>query len=264
MRHRVIRFEDGQDFRRAGELRIIDLLEHARRRHLGDVEVGKGLHIARAARQALLGDHLGAARRVGLGILHHLPALRLEERHLDVLVQEIGVVPAPGADDDLLALLGRGRPRAQEGRCRQGRRAREHGTTGRMRMFEFSHDQSPCDLFSVAGAMLAGSARPLLGEGFLAEDLADCRRPADPQRLAHLRQGLAQPVGDLDDDAVLRRKPHPHVEDRSEIGDVFDHTFEGVVEMGGLGADRDGFGAKRERPLAGDGRRRRRCEGRRR
>ena len=108
-----------QQVRGVRQLRVVDRLDDAGLVHLVHVGGREALDVARAARQAPLGQHLGAARRVAGLVLHDLIALGLQERVLDVLGEEPGVVAAPGADDDASRPAHRACPRAK----RQGRRA---------------------------------------------------------------------------------------------------------------------------------------------
>ena len=95
-------------------LGIVDGLGNARLVHLEHLRGRKALDVAGAARQALLGHHLGAARAVAGLVLRDVEALRLEQRVLDVLGEQARIVAAPGADDDAPALRLRGA--AQQGR----------------------------------------------------------------------------------------------------------------------------------------------------
>ena len=61
--------------------------------------------------------------RVGGLVLDHLVALGLEERILDVLGEEPGIVAAPGADHDPSAALGKSAFRTQRQPGRAGREA---------------------------------------------------------------------------------------------------------------------------------------------
>ena len=72
--------------------------------HLEHVEAGQSLHVRRAARQPLLGEHLRAPLGIAGLVLDDLPAVLDEDRLLDVLVEQAGIVAAPGADNDAALL----------------------------------------------------------------------------------------------------------------------------------------------------------------
>ena len=93
-------FHRRQQIGRVLELAVVDRQHGAGVVHLEHVERGQALHVGRAARQPLLGEHFRAPFGIAGLILHHLPAVLDEDRHLDVLVEQLGVVAAPGADDD--------------------------------------------------------------------------------------------------------------------------------------------------------------------
>ena len=103
--------------------------------HLEHVERRKALHVGRAARQPLLGEHFRAPLGIAGLILHHLPAVLDQDRHLDVLVEQAGVVAAPGADDDAALRLRRCRAR-QSGCAGQRGGAEQDFTAG----FRSGHD----------------------------------------------------------------------------------------------------------------------------
>ena len=94
------------------ELAVVDRQHGAGVVHLEHVERRKALHVGGAARQPLLGEHLRAPLGIAGLVLHHLPAVLDQDRLLDVLVEQAGVVAAPGADDD--AALGLRRRRARQ------------------------------------------------------------------------------------------------------------------------------------------------------
>jgi len=111
------------------ELAVVDLQDGAGILHLEHVERRKALHVGRAARQPHLGEHFRAPLGIAGLILHDLPAVLDEERRLDVLVEQAGVVAAPGADDN--AALGLGRRHArQAGAARQCRGTEQDFTAG--------------------------------------------------------------------------------------------------------------------------------------
>ena len=82
------------------ELAVVDRQHGAGVVHLEHVERRKALHIGGAARQPHLGEHFRAPLGIAGLVLHHLPAVLDQDRRLDVLVEQAGVVAAPGADDD--------------------------------------------------------------------------------------------------------------------------------------------------------------------
>ena len=110
------------------EFRIVDRQRDAGIVHLEHVERGEPLHVGRAARQPLLSQHLRAPLGIAGLVLHHLPAVLDQDRHLDVLVEQAGIVAAPGADNDA-ALLRRADACAAERPRRRAlpRRSGRHG-----------------------------------------------------------------------------------------------------------------------------------------
>ena len=126
------------------ELRIVDRLGNARLVHLEHLRGGEALDVGRAARQAPLGHHLGAARGVARLILRDLEALRLQDRVLDVLREQARVVAAPGADDDAARC-------ACAGRSNAGRRHRSEAETQCVTPREFAcHVPSSVSFSSVS------------------------------------------------------------------------------------------------------------------
>ena len=105
------------------ELGVVDRVDDAGVVHLEHVERGEALHVGGAARQAALGQHLGAPLRIAGLVLDDLPAVLDQDRLLDVLVEEARIVAAPGADDDLALGLRAGAGR-QAGEPGGGERAR--------------------------------------------------------------------------------------------------------------------------------------------
>ncbi len=162
--------------------------EPVRRAEAGDVHG--------AARQHLLRAQLGKSWRLVADVLHHLHALRLQDRIVDILAQQPRVVAAPGADN---AALG-GARRANDGGRRSAARRRRARPGARR---SACPSCSPC---VVSVATVTGIGRPsasnsrssvtlhesaTLGSRLMApasgaaRDRARCRRPAPCAR--HVR-----------------------------------------------------------------------------
>ena len=212
------------------QLGIVDRLGDAGLVHLEHLGGREALDVARAARQALLGHHLGAARAVAGLVLRDLEALRLEQRVLDVLGEQARVVAAPGADDDAPALGLRGA--AQR---RPALRPRRGPSPQRIATRE---------------VCLSCSTPPLRSVQLLCKDQSGVAMPADLDA-SRRRPAPASPrFGKLHHHAIGRRQAHMQLEHRAEIGDEFHLAGQAVVHPASAAPRlrRSGRSSQRGRP----------------
>ncbi len=99
------------------QTRCVGLRNFLQRAQMGGrehIEIGEACHIHAATTALAFGQELGAARNRTGDVLQNLNAQRLHDGTVDALPQQVAVVAAPGADDDLRG-LGMRRGRKQRG-----------------------------------------------------------------------------------------------------------------------------------------------------